>query len=155
MEAKMGVLDKLTITETSRAKGYDPVRLRRRKLAAAIQDQLGLLKAESEGGAYRKTVRHRAHDLETDATVTTEAQRRVAPWWWTDDEGLLNLAIRYGSITLKLKGEKTTIVLKTRTEATNVLTQIRADVLAGGFDDVLTAASQSLRDRFGRKPAGA
>ena len=151
----MGVLDKLTITETTKAKGYDPIRLRRRKLAGAIQDQLGLLKAEMEGGAYSKTIRHRARDLETDAVVETEQQRRVSPWWWTDDEGLVNLAIRYGSITLKLKGDKTTIVLKTRADAVNVLTQLRTDVLAGGFDETLTAAALSLRDRFGRKAAPA
>jgi hypothetical protein len=147
----MGVLEKITLTEATKARGYDPIRIRRRKLAAAIEDQLGLLKAEAEGGSYRKTVRRRAHDLETDAVVETEQHRRVSPWWWTDDAGMVNLAIRYGSMTLKLKGDKTTIVVKTLNDAANVLTQIRADILSGGFDDVLAAAAVSLKDRFGRK----
>lgn len=148
----MGVLEKVTLTDASKAKGYDPVRIRRRKLAAAIEDQLGLLKAEAEGGAYRKTIRRRAHDLETDAVVETEQHRRVSPWWWTDDAGMVNLAIRYGSMTLKLKGDKTTVVVKTTADAASVLTQIRADVLAGNFDAALAAAADELKGRFGRKP---
>lgn len=147
----MGVLDKLTITNTVKAKGYDPVRLRRRKLAAALQDQLGLLQAEADGGVYQKTTHRRGRDLETDAVVETEQHRRVAPWWWTDDEGLFNLTIRYGSIALKLKGDKTTIVLKTRADLANVIAQVRVDVLAGNFDESLSAAAESLRTRFGRR----
>lgn len=147
----MGVLEKITLTDAAKARGYDPVRIRRRKLAAAIEDQIGLLKADAEGGAYRKTVRRRTHDLETDAVVETEQQRRVSPWWWTDDAGMVNFCIRYGSVTLKLKGDKTTIVVKTMADAAGVLTQIRADVLAGGFDNVLTSAAAALKDRFGQK----
>jgi hypothetical protein len=47
----MSVLSKLQVTQsTERAKGYDPVRVRRKKLAAAIQDQINLIEA-SESGA--------------------------------------------------------------------------------------------------------
>lgn len=145
----MGVLDKIMLTDATKAKGYDPVRIRRRKLAAAIEDQLGLITAEAEGRSYRKTVRRRGQDLETDAVVETEQHRRVSPWWWTDDAGMVNLAIRYGAVTLKLKGDKTTIVVKTLSDAVGVLTQLRTDVLAGGFDELLSAAAGSLKDRFG------
>ncbi|WP_216839323.1 hypothetical protein [Caulobacter sp. S45] len=145
----MGVLDKLTLTDTAKSKGYDPIRVRRRKLAAAIQDQLGLLSAEAEGGVYRKTVRHRVRDLETDVLVETEQQRRVSPWWWTDDNGMTNLAIRYGSTVLKLKGGKTTVVLKSHDELSGILAGLKTDVLAGRFDEVLAQAAAELRERFG------
>ena len=145
----MGVLDKIMLTDATKAKGYDPVRIRRRKLAAAIEDQLGLITAEAEGRSYRKTVRRRGQDLETDAVVETEQHRRVSPWWWTDDAGMVNLAIRYGAVTLKLKGDKNPIVVKTLSDAGGVLTQLRTDVLAGGFDELLSAAAGSLKDRFG------
>ena len=56
--------------------------------------------------------------------------RRSGRWWWTDDDGAVNLAIRYGSVTLKLKGDKTTIMLKTKADAVNVLTQLRTDASA-------------------------
>jgi hypothetical protein len=144
----MGTLDKLTLTETLKAKGYNPVRLRRRKLAASLQDQIGLLQAEAEGGSYSRTVRKRVRDLETDAVVETEQQRRVSPWWWTDDNGTTNLAVRYGSTVLKLKGGKTTVVLKAHDELLGVLTSLRGEVLAGRFDEALAEAASELRDRF-------
>lgn len=144
----MGVLDKLTLTDGAKSKGYDPTRVRRRKLAAAIRDQIGLLGAEAEGGVYRKTVRHRVRDLETDALVENEQQRRVSPWWWTDDNGATNLAIRYGSTVLKLKGGKTTIVLKSHDELAGILTGLKVDVLAGRFDEPLAAAAAELKERF-------
>ena len=62
---------------------------------------------------------------------------------------MVNLDIRYGAVTLKLKGDKTTIVVKTLSDAVGVLTQLRTDVLAGGFDELLSAAAGSLKDRFG------
>jgi hypothetical protein len=151
MEGCMGAFDKLTFTDATRAKGYDPVRLRRRKLANAIQDQIRLLDAEAEGGGYAKVVRRRSHDLETDAVVESEHHRRVSPWWWTDDSGDVNLAVRYGSITLKLKGDKTTIIVKSRTELPPILNQLRTEVLAGTFDDALAGAAGALKARFGRR----
>jgi hypothetical protein len=40
----MGVLDKLTVAASdTKTQGYDPVRVRRRKLADALQNQIGLL----------------------------------------------------------------------------------------------------------------
>ena len=93
----MSVLNNLKLTVSDdRAKGYDPVRVRRKKLAAALLDQQHLLEASEAGGTYRKVKVKRARDLESDQVVDLEQQRRVTPWWWIDDDGVVKFSIRYG-----------------------------------------------------------
>lgn len=149
----MAALDKLTLTDTTRAGGYDPVRVRRRKLAAAIQDQIELLDAEERGGQYRKTVASRVRDLETDEVHEVQRQRRVVPWWWTDDDGVTRFSIRYGSTALKLKGGKSTVVLKAKGDLKPILIELRSEALAGRLDEALNSAASDLRIRFGRERA--
>lgn len=60
----MSVLNNLKLANSEDRKlGYDPVRVRRKKLAAALQDQLHLLEASQAGGTYSKVKIKRARDL--------------------------------------------------------------------------------------------
>lgn len=142
----MSVLNNLKLAVgDDRAKGYDPVRVRRKKLAAALLDQLHLLEASEAGGTYRKVKVKRARDLESDQVVDLEQQRRVTPWWWIDDDGVVKFSIRYGSARLKVKDGKDALILP----------PLRQEVLAGGLDDALAAAADALQARFQGAPADA
>ena len=51
----MGVLDNLEVVAGGeRQTGYDPVRVRRKKLAEGLADQIKLLEAIESGGTYQK-----------------------------------------------------------------------------------------------------
>lgn len=152
----MSVLNKLQLTQsTERAKGYDPVRVRRKKLASAIQDQINLIEASESGAVYRKTKISRERDLETDDLVEVEQQRRVSPWWWVDDAGGVMFSLRYGSARLKIKDDKDTLVLPSLGHLRKLLPDLRQEVLAGGLDGPLNEAAAYLQERFTarKKPA--
>ena len=150
----MSILDSVSVVDGGeRAKGYDPVRVRRKKLGAALQEQINLI--ESEGGGYRRIRVQRKRDLETDQVFDVEQQRRVNPGWWVDDDGLVRFSMRYGSMKLIIKDGKDTLVLPSLDELRKLLPMLRAEVLAGGLDEVLAKAADALEARFKsrRKPA--
>lgn len=72
----MGVLDNLEVINIGqRQAGYDPIRTRRRKLAAGLAEQLNLLTVVQAGEIYRRTRIQKRQDLETDEVVISRAQR--------------------------------------------------------------------------------
>lgn len=152
----MSVLTKLQVTEScKRPTTYDPVRVRRKKLAAGIQEQIHLI--ASDGAHYHRVRVERKRDPESDELYDIEQRRRVSPWWWVDDEGLVKFSLRYGSTKLKVKDGMDTLVLKTMTDLEKLLPDLRLEVLAGGLDDALSQAATSLEARFKarKKPAKA
>ena len=149
----MGILDKVQMTAAAERKAaYDPVRLRRKKLADALQDQLGLIAAQESGEVYRKVRVKRSRDLETDELHDVEQKRRVAPWWTTADGGAVHFRLRYGSVSLRLKDGMDVIVLGGLAELKKLLPALRQEILSGVHDGALQAAAQGLQARFtGRK----
>lgn len=146
----MSILNKLTVTVADeRAKGYDPIRIRRKKLAAALQDQLNLLNAVETGTVYQRVQMQRRRDLETDEVFSVEQRRRVSPWWWVDDDGSVRFSIRYGSTRLKVKDGKDVLVISSTAELRKILPALRQETLAGGLDGPLAEAANSLQTRFG------
>lgn len=145
----MSVLNSIQVADSGeRSLGYDPVRVRRRKLAAALQDQLRLLEAELGGETYRKVRVRRERDLETDKLFDVEQQRRVAPWWWVDDDGIAKFALRYGSAKLQIKDGKDVIMVPSLKHLAKLLPELRKEVLAGALDEALAQAAVQLQSRF-------
>lgn len=149
----MSILDKVQMAAAAERKaGYDPVRLRRKKLADALQDQISLIVAQEAGEVFRKVRVKRARDLETDELHDVEQKRRVAPWWTIADAGAVHFRLRYGSAPLRVKDGKDVVVLGSLAELKKLLPGLRQEVLSGGLDDALQAAAEGLQARFtGRK----
>ena len=147
----MGILDTLTVVESGRPVGYDPTRSRRRKLAAAIDDQLRLIDSERSGTPFRKSVVKRHRDLETDMLVEQQEHRRVARWWWLGDDGQVYVQIRYGSSVIPLAEGKTVFMVPDLDAAEATLEGIKKAVLAGELDLPLAEAAQTLKTRFSSK----
>ncbi|WP_340646335.1 hypothetical protein [Phenylobacterium sp.] len=151
----MSVLSKLTLTESmDRTKGYDPIRVRRKKFAAALQDQLNLLNATEAGDGYRRVRMQRKRDLETDEVFDIEQHRRVSPWWWIDDDGTVKFCLRYGSAKLRVKDGKDVLVLATTEELRKILPGLRQEALTGGLDGPLAEAADGLQARFNKRKVG-
>jgi len=145
----MSVLSNLKLAVSDdRTKGYDPVRVRRKKLAAALSDQLQLLEAVQAGGVYQKVRMKRARDLESDEVVDIEQRRRVVPWWWIDDDGVVKFSIRYGSARLQVKDGKDVLIVPSLAHLQKLLPPLRQEVLAGELDSALAVAADALQARF-------
>jgi hypothetical protein len=149
----MSVLDKIQMTQAAERKAaYDPVRLRRKKLADALHDQIGLVAAQEAGEVYRKVRVKRSRDLETDQLHDVEQKRRVAPWWTIADGGAVHFRLRYGSVPLRLKEGMDVLVLGSVAELKKLLPALRQEILSGVHDGALQAAAETLQTRFtGRK----
>ena len=152
----MSVLDRFEVIDGGeRQVGYDPVRTRRRKLAAALVEQIGLIDALEAGETYRKAVVRRRQDLKTDEVVETTEQRTVPAWWRVDDTGQVHFALRYGALRLKVKDGKDTFVLPSLEALRDLLPPLRQEVLMGQLDGALADAAASLQTRFTPKKAAA
>lgn len=143
------ILDGLNVVQQpEKVKGFDPVRNRRQKLSAALMDQLHLVEAVLEGQRYRKVVTRRRRDLETDEMFQVEQEKRVIPWWWIDDDGLVQFALRHGSARLNVKDGKNVLVLSGLEELKRILPALRQEVMAGRLDEALAEASGEIYGRF-------
>lgn len=151
----MSIIDKIKVTESvDPVRGYDPVRLRRRKLAQALQCQITLLNSVQEVETSPSGDQSRGEGQEISDLLDVSRRRRVAPWWWVDDRGELKFALRYGSVRLKVKDDKETLIIPSMTELRKILPALRLEVLSGGLDEALANAADQLQDRFkSRKPA--
>lgn len=150
----MSVLDKLELTAGSeRRTAYDPVQVRRRKLAAGLLDQIKLIDAIEQGEAHTKTKVRKQLAQGTNEVVTTHEARSVSPWWTIDDDGKVHFAIRYGAMRLKLKGANDTIVCKSLGDLRQILPPLRQEALTGSFDAALAKAAAELQTRFTPKDA--
>lgn len=151
----MSVLDQLEVIDGGgREAGYDPVRLRRRKLAAALGEQIELIDALAAGETYRKQIARRRQDLKADEVAATAEHRTVPAWWRVDDAGQVHFALRYGAMRLKVKGGKDTFVLPSLEALRDLLPPLRHEVLMGQLDVALADAAASLKTRFTpKKPA--
>ncbi|WP_143275711.1 hypothetical protein [Brevundimonas sp. SH203] len=150
----MSVLNSLKLANSDDRKlGYDPVRVRRKKLAAALHDQLHLLEASQAGGTYSKVKIKRARDLESDEMVDVEQRRKVTPWWWIDDDGVVKFSIRYGSIRLTVKDGKDALIVPSLAHLQKILPSLRQEVLAGGLDEALAVAADALQAKFRTPPS--
>lgn len=148
----MSVLDKLELTAGSeRRAAYDPVQVRRRKLAAGLLDQIKLIDAIHQGETHTKTKLHKKRDQQSLEVVTTQEDRSVSPWWVIDDAGKVLFAIRYGAMRLKVKDGMDTFVLGELRDLRQLLPPLRQEVLTGSLDVALAEAATQLQARFTSK----
>ena len=93
----MSVLDKLELTAGSeRRAAYDPVQVRRRKLADGLLNQIKLIDAIEQGETHTKTKVRKQLAQGTNEVVTTLEDRSVSPWWTIDEDGKVHFAIQIG-----------------------------------------------------------
>lgn len=148
----MSVLDKLELTAGSeRRAAYDPVQVRRRKLAAGLLDQIKLIDAIHQGETHTKTKLRKKRDQQSHEVVTTQEDRSVSPWWVIDEAGKVLFAIRYGAMRLKVKDGMDTFVLGELRDLRQLLPPLRQEVLTGSLDAALAEAATQLQGRFTSK----
>lgn len=147
----MNALTGLKFVTAHKNVALSPALNRRKKLAEKLQEQLACFEAQQRGDVYIAKRLQRVTDPATGVRDTIEVQRRVREWYWTNENGKLNLAVKYGATTLTLaKGGKNAIEISTAAEMLNTLKALIAATANGELDDAITEASTKTRKAFGK-----
>ncbi|MBL6642941.1 MAG: hypothetical protein ISP38_08510 [PS1 clade bacterium] len=137
----MTVLDTLNFVAFKPLANTNPIAVRRRKLAAKIDEQI--LLATDKG--YTPT-QHKWVTDEHGNQRRVEVAKRVKRWWTASVDGKINLVVRYGSKPLEFAKGKNAIELASEAEVADTLRKVRDAVELGELDAVIEHQA-----RFGRR----
>lgn len=140
------IIDQLTISAEDRFKKLTPVMFRRHKLIKALHEQIQVAEEYLIGRQYMRRFMRSEIDPETNKRITIMSQRPARRWFWIDDEASLLIQVRYGNKALKVRDERSTIVIGDKENLVPTLKLLKQAAEAGEFD----AAIQATQKPFGR-----
>ena len=144
----MSTLTALKLVASKRNRSLSPIVQRRNKLASKIHEQLELCEAQRKGELYAPKRLRTIKNKYTGERTTVEAVKRVKEWYWINEAGKLNLAVRYGSKVLELAKGKNSIECSSGDELIKTLELVRTSVNNGELDIKIELASEGVRNRF-------
>ncbi len=146
----MATLSTLKLSTAVKPTSVPAVQLRRNKLVLRLWEQCELAKAQQTGTLFAPTKLRTVVENDTGIRRQIETSKRIKQWWFTSDSGKLALCVRYGSRVLELSKGKFAVELTNEKELVPTLEVIKAAVLNGELDAAIDAASNKLRDGFGK-----
>ena len=147
----MSTLNTLKLVSSKKHATVSPVVHRRNKLVSKLHEQIEMCEAKKSGQNYAPKKLKTFTNKQTGERMTAEVTKRVKEWFWINDAGKINLAIKYGAKTLSLnKKGANAIELATGDELINTLKSIKVAVLNGELDDAITEVSNATKAAFGK-----
>ena len=147
----MSTLNTLKLVASKKHATVSPVVHRRNKLVSKLHEQIEICEAKKAGQNYAPKKLKTFTNKQTGERMTAEVNKRVKEWFWINDAGKINLAIKYGAKTLSLnKKGANAIELATGDELINTLKSIKVAVLNGELDDAITEVSNATKAAFGK-----
>jgi hypothetical protein len=143
----MATLASLKLVAAKKPSQQSPAAHRRNKLSSKILEQIQLARAHSTGQSYAPTKTKMATNADGERVAVT-VPKRIKPWWFTDTNGKVCVAIRYGSKVIELAKGKSAIEVASPDALIEALETVNSAVLAGELDAQLEGASVKLRDGF-------
>jgi hypothetical protein len=148
-EKKMSVLTNLKLVVSKKHQTVSPVVHRRNKLCSKLHEQIELCETQKAGQTYAPKRMKTYVNKQTGERMSVEVSRRVKEWFWVDEKGKINLAIKYGAKTLPLnKKGANAIELSSGEELIETLKTLKVAVLNGELDDAINDVSEATRARF-------
>lgn len=142
------LISTLKFSSATKPAQQSSVALRRSKLAAKLEEQIMLARAENEGNTLALTKQRTIKNKDTGAVHVVEVPKRVAKWWFVTEDGTLALNVRYGTKLLEFAKGKSAIEIADAGELLPTLQALRSAVQVGELDAQIDAASKSIRARF-------
>lgn len=136
----MSHLAKLTIKRVLRQDTLDPVQARRNKLLAAIEDQLKVTEAATQGKQHIVTVSRWSMN-DAGERVQVQHQRVTRAWFFAQDNGFY-VQCKYGAKPLALSKDGNAVFVKQLGDVSNVLQAFYAAAAAGEFDSAIASAAK-------------
>jgi hypothetical protein len=147
----MSTLNTLKLVASKKHATVSLVVHRRNKLVSKLHEQIEMCEAKKAGQNYAPKKLKTFTNKQTGERMTAEVTKRVKEWFWINDAGKINLAIKYGAKTLSLnKKGANAIELATGDELINTLKSIKVAVLNGELDDAITEVSNATKAAFGK-----
>jgi hypothetical protein len=147
----MSTLNTLKLVASKKHATVSPIVHRRNKLVSKLHEQIEMCEAKKAGQNYAPKKLKTFTNKQTGERMTAEVTKRVKEWFWINDAGKINLAIKYGAKTLSLnKKGANAIELATGDELINTLKSIKVAVLNGELDDAITEVSNATKAAFGK-----
>lgn len=143
----MATLASLKLVAAKKPSQQSPAAHRRNKLSSKILEQIQLARAHSTGQSYAPTKTKIATNAEGERVAIT-VPKRIKPWWFTDTNGKVCVAIRYGAKIIELAKGKSAIEVASSEALIEALETVNSAVLGGELDAQLESASVKLRDGF-------
>ena len=141
-------LSSLKITNVVRQITANTNEFRKTKLLKKLDEQISLATAQKNGELF--TVKRLKNVKDGNGNSTQiEVQKRVSPWFWTDNNKTF-VQIRYGTRVLELQKGKNTIETASADDLLKNLAIVKTAVASGELDAVIEAASVKVRERFGK-----
>lgn len=141
-------LSSLKITNVVRQMTTNTNEFRKTKLLKKLDEQISLATAQRNGELF--TVKRLKNVKDGNGNSTQiEVQKRVSPWFWTDNNKTY-VQIRYGTRVLELQKGKNTIETASSDDLLKTLAIVKTAVANGELDSVIEAASVKVRERFGK-----
>tara|TARA_A100001015_G_scaffold296005_1_gene375681 strand:+ start:121 stop:552 length:432 start_codon:yes stop_codon:yes gene_type:complete len=137
----MTVFDTLNFVTFNPLADTNPIAVRRRKLAAKIDEQI-LLATDK---AYTPTQQKWVTDADGNQRKV-EVAKRVKRWWTASVDGKINLVVRYGSKPLEFAKGKHAIELANEADVADTLRKVREAAELGELDALIEQQAQ-----FGRR----
>jgi hypothetical protein len=83
--------------------------------------------------------------------MTIESTKKVKEWYWVNESGKINLAIKYGSKTIMLnKKGANAVEVNNGDELISTLKHIAGSIENGELDEFINDVSKATRDSFGK-----
>ena len=146
----MATLSSLKLSAAVKPRNIPAVQLRRNKISDRLWEQIQLATAQQTGTEFAPVRTRSYKDTETGLRKQVAAPKRVKQWWFTADNGKLVINVRYGARVIELAKGKTAVEVATKADLVPTLELIKQAVEAGELDAQIAAASEKLRDGFGK-----
>lgn len=130
-------LSKLTVKSVTRVSKQDPVKQRRQKLIAGIEEQLNVAAAALKGESYEVKRKYWGKN-EHGEKVFVDRMRKVRPWFFEQDGGWY-VQGRYGNKVLAL-GKGNAVFVKALKDVQGALQALKVATEAGELDEAVEAA---------------
>ena len=145
----MATMSALKLVTSKKQNTVSPIVNRRLKLIAKVHEQIDLCTAKKDGNTYAPKRLKTFTDKVTGERKTIETFKRVKEWFWINDTGKINLAIKYGSKTLMLnKKGANAIEVSTGDELIATLKSIKLAVENGELDESISEVSNATKLAF-------
>lgn len=145
----MSTLSNLKLTNAIKPTQIPAIQHRRNKLSNKIWEQMQLAEAQKLGETFTSNRLKSVTTLD-GVKKTVEVQKRVRPWWFTNEQGKVCLSIRYGSKIIQLAKDKTAVELTNKDDLIKTFEVIKLAIEAGELDKEIDEASNNLRAGFKR-----
>ncbi len=147
----MSTLTSLKLVVSKKHQTVAPIVQRRNKLIAKLHEQIELCEAQRSGNTYAPKKLKTYTNKQSGERMTVEVIKRVKEWFWINESGKINLAIKYGAKTLPLnKKGANAIELANGEELIKTLKELKSATLNGELDEAINEVSSSTRMAFNK-----